>query len=391
MRRKGHIWFWLSAFAGIVAMACEDEAAAPAGAGYSSEVILFTSPYTVSRSAQMRYGSFEERDEVGVLGYCKAEYRIEGQDEAVDASNAPWERKKEFAKPEVFYNEPLTYQGNGAWTYNWTETENINGLHPWYANTSYTYTFFAYYPYAADGTISNGDVENMGTITLSGRDAAGDPTITYTMPHTTGGELAWNVVPDLMLAYRVDHLKSDGAVSLNFRHMLCAFEFEINNYNTEPVTISSLRFNGTKFYKSLSVTGQEQNYTVGNDRYSGYFDLISSEVVCPKATVNNGEVITPSTVRLMADGTVAEDGELKDVLDLLFIPDEEGKITEGECSVQVKTGNGEGTTQALRDGMTFEPGVRSIFSINIIGNNFVIQVRTENNWSDGGDSEINFD
>ena len=52
MRRKGHIWFWLSAFAGIVAMACEDEAAAPAGAGYSSEVILFTSPYTVSRSAQ---------------------------------------------------------------------------------------------------------------------------------------------------------------------------------------------------------------------------------------------------------------------------------------------------------------------------------------------------
>ena len=372
-------------------MACEDEAAAPAGAGYSSEVILFTSPYTVSRSAQWRYGSFEERDEVGVLGYCKAEYRIEGQDEAVDASNAPWERKKEFAKPEVFYNEPLTYQGNGAWTYNWTETENINDLHPWYDNTSYTYTFFAYYPYAADGTISNGDVENMGTITLSGRDAAGDPTITYTMPHTTGGELAWNVVPDLMLAYRVDHLKSHGAVSLNFRHMLCAFEFEINNYNTEPVTISSLRFNGTKFYKSLSVTGQEQNYTVGNDRYSGYFDLISSEVVCPKATVNNGEVITPSTVRLMADGTVASEGELKDVLNLLFIPDEEGKITEGECSVQVKTGNGEGTTQALRDGMTFEPGVRSIFSINIIGNNFVIQVRTENNWSDGGDSEINFD
>ena len=262
------------------------------------------------------------------------------------------------------------------------------------------FAFFAYYPYAEvsrsswweedySGTISIDGVE-MGTITLSGRDAAGDPMITYTMPYT-GGELAWDVVPDLMLAYRVDHLKSDGAVSLNFRHMLCAFEFEINNYNTEPVTISSLRFNGTKFYKSLSVTGQEQNYTVGNDRYSGYFDLISSEVVCPKATVNNGEVITPSTVRLMADGTVAEDGELKDVLDLLFIPDEEGKITEGECSVQVKTGNGEGTTQALRDGMTFEPGVRSIFSINIIGNNFVIQVRTENNWSDGGDSEINFD
>ena len=375
-------------------MACEDEAAAPAGAGYSSEVILFTSPYTVSRSAQMRYGSFEKGDEVGVLGYC------EGENQGVDVSSSPWNTKKDFVTPDVFYNQMLEYVGNGAWTYTWPETENISGLHPWYDNTSYTYTFFAYYPYAEvsrsswweedySGTISNDDVENMGTITLSGRDAAGDPTITYTMPYT-GGELAWNVVPDLMLAYRVDHLKSDGAVSLNFRHMLCAFEFEINNYNAEPVTIRSLRFNGTDFYKSLSVTGQEQDYTVGDDRYSGYFQLISSPIDCPAATVVEG-VTTPGTVRLMADGTVVSEGELKDVLNLLFIPDAEGKITEGECSVRMSIGNNSESTQNLRDGMTFEPGVRSIFSINIIGDNFVIQVRTENNWSDGGDSDINFD
>ena len=380
-------------------MACEDEAAAPAGAGYSSEVILFTSPYTVSRSAQMRYGSFEEGDEVGVLGYCK------GENMGQDYSSSPWNTKKDFVKPEVFYNQRLEYKGNGTWTYNWTGTESISGLHPWYDNTSYTYTFFAYYPYAVgsengedfSGTIYGENNANMGTITLSGSDRVGDPTITYTLPHESNWwepaniPLKWDVVPDLMLAYRIDHVKSDGAVSLNFRHMLCAFEFEINNYNTEPVTISSLRFNGTKFYKSLSVTGQEQNYTVGNDRYSGYFDLISSEVVCPKATVNNGEVITPSTVRLMADGTVASEGELKDVLNLLFIPDEEGKITEGECSVRMSIGDNSESTQNLRDGMTFEPGVRSIFSINIIGANFVIQVRTENNWSDGGDSDINFD
>ena len=177
---------------------------------------------------------------------------------------------------------------------------------------------------------------------------------------------------------------------MNFRHMLCAFEFEINNYNTEPVTISSLRFNGTKFYKSLSVTGQEQGYTVGRVRYSGYFQLISKSIDCPAATEVEG-VITPGTVRLMADGTVASKGELKDVLNLLFSPDAEGKITEGECSVRMSIGNNSESTQNLRDGMTFEPGVRSIFSINIIGDNFVIQVRTENNWSDGGDSDINFD
>lgn len=376
-------------------MACEDEAAAPAGAGYSSEVILFTSPYTVSRSAQMRYGSFEVEDEVGVLGYC------EGENQGVDVSSSPWNTKKDFVTPDVFYNQMLEYVGNGAWTYTWQGTGSISGLHPWYDNTSYTYTFFAYYPYADvrrswgkySGTISIDGVE-MGTITLSGMNVAGDPTITYTLPHESDNPantpLKWDVVPDLMLAYRIDHVKSDGAVSLNFRHMLCAFEFEINNYNTEPVTIRSLRFNGTDFYKSLSVTGQEQDYTVGDDRYSGYFQLISSPIDCPAAMVDEG-VTTPGTVRLMADGTAASEGELKEVLDLLFIPDAEGKITEGECSVRMSIGNNSESTQNLRDGMTFEPGVRSIFSINIIGDNFVIQVRTENNWSDGGDSDINFD
>lgn len=377
-------------------MACEDEAAAPAGAGYSSEVILFTSPYTVSRSPEMRYGSFEVGDEVGVLGYC------EGENQGVDVSSSPWNTKKDFVTPDVFYNQMLEYVGNGAWTYTWQGTGSISGLHPWYDNTSYTYTFFAYYPYADvrrswgeySGTISIDGVE-MGTITLSGMNVAGDPTITYTLPYASGGsatrtELEWNVVPDLMLAYRIDHVKSDGAVSLNFRHMLCAFEFEINNYNTDIVTINSLRFNGTNFYKSLSVTGQEQDYAVGEDRYSGYFQLISSPIDCPAAMVDEG-VTTPGTVRLMADGTAASEGELKEVLDLLFIPDAEGKITEGECSVRMSIGDNFESTQNLRDGMTFEPGVRSIFSINIIGDNFVIQVRTENNWSDGGDSDINFD
>lgn len=35
--------------------------------------IVFTSPYSITRSEALRYGSFKEGDKVGVLGYCEAE------------------------------------------------------------------------------------------------------------------------------------------------------------------------------------------------------------------------------------------------------------------------------------------------------------------------------
>ena len=389
MKKNRHIW--LLTLAGLLPAACQEEMARPDGSGYSTEAILFTSPYTVSRSPEMRYGAFKEDDAVGVLGYCKAT-GPGGQ----DYSASPWNTKKEFAMPDVFYNQMLRYEGEGTWTYAWNGSGNVGGLHPWLENESYTYAFFAYYPYAEvrkwgatnySGVISV-DGKNMGTIALSDMSVNGDPTITYTLPHNgysaTGSGLKWDVVPDLMLAYQIDHRKADGAVSLAFRHMLCAFEFEVNNYNETPVTIQSLRFEGNDFYKSLSVTGQEQDYTIGTDRYSGYFDLLDVPIECPAATEVDG-VVTPTTVKLTMDGTAAGDP-----IDLLFVPDKEGKITEGTCAVEVNIGGNE-TRQNVKDGMSFSPGVRSIFSINIIGDNFVIQVRSDDRWEDDGDSEIIFD
>ena len=159
----------------------------------------------------------------------------------------------------------------------------------------------------------------------------------------------------------------------------------MNNYNTEVVTINSLVFWGTDFYKSFSITGQEQKYTPSDEHYSGYFTLVSSDqpVTCPAAENADG-VLTPGHISITEAGGNSP-------VDLLFIPDGNGKITEGECSVEVQTSEGNRTIQNVKDGMSFEPGTRSIFSINIIGNSFVIEVRSGENWSDGGDSNIYFD
>ena len=37
--------------------------------------------------------------------------------------------------------------------------------------------------------------------------------------------------------------------------------------------------------------------------------------------------------------------------------------------------------------MSFTAGVKSIFSINIVGNDFILQVRSDNNWIDGNVNE----
>lgn len=242
------------------------------------------------------------------------------------------------------------------------------------------------------GTITAEDGEtSMGTIRLSNEGDTGDPTFTYTMPYRSNSSTSTSTllnldrVPDVMLAYTVNHRHSDGAVSLKFRHMLCAFEFEINNYNEEPVEITSLVFRGENFYKSFTITGQKQDYTPNDDRYSGQFQLLSEgkPLVCPPALETDG-VIVPGKAIVSLDGS-------DDPIDLLFIPDADGKITAGICSVSVQMEGERERTQNVRDGMSFRPGTRSIFSINIVGDNFVIEVRADNAWSDGGDSNIYFD
>ena len=374
--------------------------------------IVFTSPYHLTRSDAMRYGTFKGGDQVGVLGFCKAD------NNGRDISASPWDTKKPFCQPDVFYNQMLEYNAaDNLWTYDWRGTGSVGGQHPWSENENNTYAFFAYYPYAevteSRGTFSGlipeesgSTYEHRGTIELSADDATGDPTITYRMPfaNTDGSsadtERDWTRVPDLMLAYSIDHVKADGAVKLNFRHLFCAFEFRVNNYNTTPVNIRGLYVSGEGFYRSVSVTGQESGYTVPDDRsdlYSGRFNIISNrdgdEFTCPAGTEqkdDEGNVIeiVPATVPI----TVDENSD--DPVDLLFIPDENGKLTangyESPSVTLTVDGIQQNATMNLKEA-TFRPGVRSIFNINIVGNDIYLQVESDGTWEDGGDSDISFD
>lgn len=395
----------------VMAACGQDEWPSGAQSEYSTEVITFSSPYEAgTRAAALRDGSFQMGDKVGVLGYCKA------SNGNVDISDEPWNTKRPFSYPDIFYNQELTYDGTGSWTYNWTGSGSIGGLHPWLDNEDYTYSFFAYYPYASGTPDRAGERDivingvNMGTVKLSGENDRSDPTITYTMPHSDGVDLKsghdWWVVPDLMLAYTIDHRKSDGSVKLDFRHMFCAFQFRVNNYNLYDVTISDLYLSGGTttsprqgFYKSLSVVGQESGYSVGDDVYIGRFKLLAGHdeggFSCPGATIGADGQLIPSSL----DIERAEEGHEGEMIVLLFIPDADGKLTsDGNESLRLELqarseegGEINGSVNMLLKDASFKPGMRSVFNINIVGNDFIIQVESEDAWEDGGDSNIVFE
>lgn len=95
--------------------------------------------------------------------------------------------------------------------------------------------------------------------------------------------------------------------------------------------------------------------------------------------------MTPTTKKIIVTNT-------NDPVDVLLIPDANGKITQqGKITVRISINNANAKTQDLDSGISFQPGMRSIFSINIVGNDFIVQMRSDGAWEDGGDSDVNFD
>lgn len=359
--------------AGLLAASCQQEEL-PGGGELSDSGIIFTSDYTVSRSIAKT--TFSEGDKVGVLGYCLDDNQLYGESD--------WNTKKLFVKPDVFYNQELTYDGTGLWEYDY----NNQGLRKWYDNPKYQYSFFAYYPYAEvdkdneyKGTITIGENEmkkNMGTIQLSSADAVSDPVLTYTMPHSgyySSTELDRTLTPDLMVAYNIDRTSGEGPVKMDFRHLLCGMEFEVNNFTEQDVVISKLQFSSSNFYKTIKVTGQNQGTEV-SDKYSGTFTVIAdtdTPITCP-----------PNKKKRIDDAGGKP-------IDLLLIANENGNITQSGSKLSLFITFGSSPRLFTLSGLKFQPGVKNVFTINFIGNDVVLEMRATDNWEDGGDSDITFE
>lgn len=156
----------------------------------------------------------------GVMGY-RWEYTN---------SNDVWNTVKVQAKPNVFYNQLVTYDDDAnLHTYDAYPSDADQALVPW--ATGSKYTFFGYYPHTE---------ESNGSIVLSGENVEGTPYLTYTLPTSPANML------DVMTAalYNTDY-KSSREVNLNFKHRLAAVDLQMVNMNA-PLE------NGTEVYVQIS-------------------------------------------------------------------------------------------------------------------------------------------
>ena len=125
---------------------------------------------------------------------------------------------------------------------------------------------------------------------------------------------------------------------------------------------------------------------VGRDPNSEKEDEhILVDLTCPAAQ-DSGQ---PTTTSIAYDGSP---------ISLLFIPDERGMLTTDDneslrMDIKLKIGDKDVERVGIMNlgNQSFQPGVRSIFSINVIGNDIYVQMRSDGTWENDGDSDITFE
>ena len=330
--------------------------------------IVFMSEVDVETNTRSNFISqFPEGAQVGMYMFCLAE---NGQ-----GGTTPWNGKKMNCLPDKdFENKALTYN-NGVWSY--------DNLQYWYEQADYLYSFFAYYPYTANAATN----QNAGIRVIANTQSnyVGDPTLSYTMPFSGGSvdgtRLEASQVQDVVYGTNIDRINNGTPVEIHFSHLLSGLEFRVDNYNeTSSVTITSLKLKGT-FYRT--VTTRLSELIKGSEAYSGYFSLISG----------TSQVFTPNSTQqqVMQDG-----GE--NPAELLLICDIASNSINPEgaaCQIDItyKVGEGSDMTATMTvptDEMSFQPGVKNIISLQFLGSQFMLDFRTGDHWTLGGDDDIIF-
>ena len=311
----------------------------------------------------------------GVFGYCLAQTSPSDQTLNTASGNQVWDYKKQLCRPEVFYNQQVTYN-QGVCTY--TPPEQ------WYAPTDYNYSFFAYYPY---GNTFQGNTFFTTSTTAT---TLGAPKVEFSIPFDSTDEttpLDDSKVPDAMVAQSIDVTRNTGQVQLNFLHILTGLNFQVNNYNVDengnpgnPVTIHSLKLRG-KFYKSVQINF-DQGYDFPDETFHGTYTILDDSD--KDVTVNGLE-----SVSKIGDKTLLL------VSNLNKTSTDDGYLGQLSLDIVYSFGDSQRRSRSFPRPENFLPSGGTIYTaqLNFIGDSFVLNFIVDNNqqWEDGGDSDITFE
>ena len=305
----------------------------------------------------------------GVLGYCLAQTSPSDETLNQASGSQEWDYKKQLCYPEVFYKQEVTYD-NGICTY--------SPLREWYASTDYNYSFFAYYP------------SNAFTVTTGVKDL-GSPSVKFSIPFDymdPNTNLDESQVPDAMAAQVIDVTRNAGLVQLRFQHLLTGLNFQVNNYNVDnegnsgnSVTIHSLKLRG-KFYKSVEINF-DRSYDFPDETFYGTYTILGD---------NDDDDVT---IAGLASESEIGGKTLLLVSNLNKTSKKDGYLGQLELEINYSFGNSIRQQKVEPRPENFQPSGGTIYTaqLNFIGDSFVLNFIVDNNqqWEDGGDSEITFE
>ena len=341
----------------------------------STDYVQFSTPMlgveTMGRSSFID-GTLPENSSFGVLGYCVPYQRGSETDWDWGSGSVLWNVKRSNVHADVFYKQEVVFDGTAcAYAYGNTGeprkwyniADNPDAVNP----EEYSYTFFAYYPYG-DG--------NGFSVEPTTAEAKGAPILTFTMPFNSTiltEPLNDERTPDAMIARVANVQKGNGNVSFTFNHVLTGLGFWVRNYNQEhPITLTSVKLRGN-FTKSVIVdfTGDEMTYRYAGT-YSGEYTLFAGE---QEVEATNGEIaLLDNKHILLISGTPTENiylgTDVKVLVEYVY--------------------DGANKTATLERPGNFMPraGTKYTGQINFVGDAFVLNFVAEEQWEDGGDSDI---
>lgn len=291
-----------------------------------------------------------------------------------------WENAKALARPQLFYNQEVACSGEGVCTYDINSSVEGNQLKPW--DLSQKYSFFAYYPMAAQG---NG-------ISTSGVNAVGMPTVTYALPlvTNTAGEVNPDALQDLMTGYAVDKTAGDGKVGFIFQHRLFCIEVLSQNFNTtKMVKVKNENGQETEVEIDADETISDLTLTIDNLAYESITVPMMKGDSAPSTVLNSkGPVIfrllsSDESVKVPSQdeggGAVSLSGDKY----IMLIP-QDARQTEltGELSYKVTDSRGTTTLETceFKSDLNFEEGKKYNMVLSFTGKTVIIATAKAGSW-----------
>ncbi len=202
--------------------------------------------------------------------------------------------------------------------------------------------------------------------------------------------------PDVLVAAKFDHKKSDGHVVLSFMHIMTGLRFKFHNHSNKDIIIKGMTFRG-EFHKQAVIDFTTDSPVLkvptgstGNS-YSGSFTIIANDQAAWQTITHGSEDYAggdnPAILLLLPnpDGTTDKDG--KYVLGRNKSIDITYRFADDPAGQPDRTFT---TPDDFVLNYLPQPNTLHTAHFNFIGDNFVLTFQADNvkNWENGSDNNF---